>query len=133
MQVSERVRAKLKEIPDEPGCYLMRDTGGRIIYVGKAISLRKRVGSYFRPSTYRTADPKLRGLIKSVVDLDVIVARNEAEALLTEGRLIKEYKPRYNSFFKDDKRFLLIRADAAMSFPSFTFCRLTRDRLPSGM
>ena len=127
MKVSERLREKLKEIPDEPGCYLMRDIGGRIIYVGKAISLRKRVGSYFRPSTFRTAEPKLRGLIKTVADLDVIVARNEAEALLTEGRLIKEYKPRYNSFFKDDKRFLLIRADGGTPFPSFNFCRLTRD------
>lgn len=127
MKVSERVREKLKTIPDEPGCYLMRDIGGRIIYVGKALSLRKRVGSYFRPSTLRHAEPKLRGLIKTVADLDVIVARNEAEALLTEGRLIKEYKPRYNSFFKDDKRFLLIRADTGRPFPSFAFCRLARD------
>ncbi len=127
MKFPERVRLKLKELPDEPGCYMMRDIAGKIVYVGKAISLRKRVQSYFRQSTARKADPKIKGLIKSVADFDVIVVRNEAEALLTEGRLIKEYKPRYNSLFKDDKRFLLIRAEPNMPFPSFSFCRLARD------
>lgn len=127
MKLSERLAQKLKNLPDEPGCYMMRDAGGRIIYVGKAVSLRKRVQSYFRASTFRKAEPKLRGLIKSVSDLDVIVLRNEADALITEGRLIKEYKPRYNSFFKDDKRFMLIRADMNTPYPTFSLCRLERD------
>ena len=127
MKFPERVRQKLKELPDEPGCYMMRDIAGKIIYVGKANSLRKRVQSYFRQSTARKAEPKLKGLIKSVADFDVMVVRNEAEALLTEGRLIKEYKPRYNSLLKDDKRFLLIRSEPNRPFPSFSFCRLARD------
>jgi excinuclease ABC subunit C len=126
MNLPEKVRKKLQDIPDKPGCYLMRDRQGRIIYVGKAASLRKRVQSYFREATLRHADPKLRGLIKSVYDLEFIVLHNEAEALLTEGRLIKEYKPRYNVDFRDDKRFLLLRAESNQPFPSFKLCRIRR-------
>ncbi|NQT91556.1 MAG: excinuclease ABC subunit UvrC, partial [Lentisphaerae bacterium] len=115
------------DLPDKPGCYLFRDRRGRIIYVGKAASLRKRVQSYFRDATLRSANPKLRGLIRSVADLDFVVVRNEAEAVLTEGRLIKEYKPRYNVSFRDDKRFLLLRADAGQPFPQLKLCRIRRD------
>ncbi|MBN2302196.1 MAG: excinuclease ABC subunit UvrC [Lentisphaerae bacterium] len=105
----------------------MRDRHGVIIYVGKAISLRKRVRWYFRNATLADADPKLRSLIKSIHDFDFIVVRNEAEALLTEGGLIKDYKPRYNVAFKDDKRFLLLRANAADPYPMFKLCRIKRD------
>ena len=87
MNVPEKVRRKLRDAPDAPGCYMMRDRRGRIIYVGKAVSLRKRVGSYFREATWRGAAPKLRGLIKSVHDLDFLTVRTEAEAILAEGRL----------------------------------------------
>ena len=126
MNLPSHLREKLRGIPDEPGCYMFRDGLGRIIYVGKAISLRKRVQSYFRQATFRRGDPKLRGLVKSVHDLDYIVVRNEAEAVLTEGRLIKEYRPRYNVSFKDDKRFPLLRADAGQPFPCFNLCRINR-------
>jgi excinuclease ABC subunit C len=84
------------------------------------------VQSYFRESTLRRADPKIRGLIRSIKDFDVLVLRSEAEALLTEGRLIKEYKPRYNSFFKDDKRFPLLRIDLRAPFPMFGICRIDK-------
>lgn len=127
MNLPETVREKLRALPDKPGCYLMRDRRGRIIYVGRAVSLRKRVQSYFRPSTIRRADPKLRSLVHSVHDLDILPARNEAEAVLTEGRLIKEYRPRYNVSFRDDKRFLMIRADARLKFPAFEPCRIRRE------
>jgi excinuclease ABC subunit C len=120
-------RARLDALPDKPGCYLMRDGQGRIIYVGKAASLRKRVRSYFRESTRRRADPKLRGLLNSVHDLEWVVTGTEAEALLTEGRLIKQYKPRYNVELRDDKRFLLLKADPRAPFPRFTTCRFKRD------
>lgn len=113
-------------MPDAPGVYLMRDRNGTIIYVGKAASLRKRVQSYFRESTLRQSDPKRRGLIRSIADLDVIELRSEADALLTEGRLIKEYKPRYNSLFKDDKRFPLLRTDLRKPFPRFELCRIDK-------
>jgi excinuclease ABC subunit C len=127
MSLPERLSSKLRELPDKPGCYIMRDRFGRIIYVGKAASLRKRVQSYFRRATLRSASPKLRGLIKSVDDLDLVVTRSEAEALLTEGRLIKDFKPRYNVSFRDDKRFLLLRGDAAEPFPRLKLCRFDRN------
>jgi excinuclease ABC subunit C len=126
-QLSEKLRAKLQELPDKPGCYLMRDRRGRIIYVGKAASLRKRVQSYFRSSTWRRADPKLRGLVRGVDDLDVIVLRNEAEALLTESQLIKDYRPRYNVDLRDDKRFLMLRIDLRDAWPMFRAVRIRRD------
>jgi len=127
MSLPEKVREKLRDIPDKPGCYMMRDRRGRIIYVGKASSLKKRVQSYFRQATFRGASPKLKGLISSVHDLDYVVVRNEAEAVLTEGRLIKDYKPRYNVSFRDDKRFLLLRADERDPFPRLRLCRIKRD------
>lgn len=123
----ENIRKKLKELPEEPGVYLMRGRNGAIIYVGKAASLRKRVQSYFRESTYHRAEPKLRGLIRSITDFDVVVLKSEAEALLTEGRLIKEHKPRYNTLFKDDKRFPLLRVDLRKPFPAFELCRIDKN------
>jgi excinuclease ABC subunit C len=127
LKLSEKVQAKLSDLPDRPGCYLMRDRRGKIIYVGKALSLRKRVQSYFREGTWRRADPKLRGLVRSVDDFDILVLRNEAEALLTESRLIKDYKPRYNVDFKDDKRFLMLRIDLKEPWPMFKAVRIRRD------
>lgn len=127
MSIPEKVRQALKELPDQPGCYMMRDGQGKIIYVGKAVSLRKRVQSYFREASLRSGSPKTRSLVNSVAGLEWIVLRNEAEALLTEGRLIKEYKPYYNVSFKDDKRFLLLRIDPAEPVPMFKFCRIRRD------
>ncbi|MBI9020544.1 MAG: GIY-YIG nuclease family protein, partial [Verrucomicrobia bacterium] len=126
MQWSENIRKKLRELPDAPGVYLMRGREGAIIYVGKAASLRKRVQSYFRESTYHKAEPKLRGLIGSITDFEVRVLKSEAEALLTEGQLIKEYKPRYNTLFKDDKRFPLLRVDLNKPFPKIELCRIDK-------
>lgn len=127
MSLKPIVAKKLQDLPDKPGCYLLRDRFGQIIYVGKAASLRRRVSSYFRAGTLRSASPKLRGLIRSVADLDVIVLSSEAEAILTEGRLIKDYKPRYNTSFKDDKRFLLLRLDRKQPFPRLQAVRIQRE------
>ncbi len=126
MPVTDQVKKKLEQLPDQPGVYLMRDRSGRIIYVGKAASLRSRVRHYFQPATLRGADPKLRGLINSIVDLDVLVVRTEAEAILTEGRMIKEYRPRYNIAFRDDKRFPLLRIDLNEPWPRVETCRIDR-------
>lgn len=127
MNIPERVRTKLQELPDKPGCYLMRDKRGRIIYAGKARSLRKRAQSYFRDSSLRRGSPKLRGLVRSIADIDWVVVRTEAEATLTESRLIKQYRPRYNVSFRDDKRFLLLRVDLGRPFPHLRLCRVKRD------
>ena len=125
--MNDQLRETLRTLPDKPGCYLMRDRNARIIYVGKAISLRRRVQNYFRPSTLARAEPKLRSLIHSVAAVEVIVVRNEAEALLTESRLIKEYHPRYNVVFRDDKRYLALRGELHLELPRFSVCRIVRD------
>ena len=121
------IKRKLRELPDKPGCYLMRDRHGRIIYVGKAASLRHRVRSYFHRATLNRAEPKIRGLVKSIADLDIIVLRSEADAILTEGKLIKDYRPRYNTLFKDDKRFPILRIECNHPFPRIRLCRLQRN------
>ena len=97
------LRQKLDTLPDKPGCYLFRDRKGTIIYIGKALSLRKRVQSYFRESTLRKAPPKLRSLIHSVEDFDILALSSEARALLAEAQLVKQYRPRYNVLLRDDK------------------------------
>ncbi len=124
---SPLLREKLAGLPDKPGCYLMRDRKGTIIYVGKAVSLRRRVQSYFRPATLRDAPPKMRSMINSVADLEVIIVRNETEALLTESTLIKQYRPRFNIVLRDDKRYLALRTDPHDPVPRLTTCRIVRD------
>ncbi len=126
MDFSKAIKEKLKNLPDKPGCYLMRDQDGKIIYVGKAASLRKRVQSYFRAHTRRTAQPKIRSLINSIDDFDIVVLNSEAEAILTEGQLIKEYRPHYNTLWKDDKRFTMIRVDVQHPFPKIEKCRIKK-------
>ncbi len=129
MTFPDPIPEKLAALPAKPGVYLMRDRHGKVIYVGKAKSLRNRVRNYFQKASLRRADPKIRGLIHSIADLDVIVVHNEAEAILTEGRLIKEYKPHYNTLFKDDKRFILLRIRLEDPLPAFTVARI---RKPDG-
>jgi excinuclease ABC subunit C len=127
MPLNAAIKEKLKSLPDEPGCYLMRDRDGKIIYIGKAASLRKRVQSYFRERTRRTAQPKIRSLINSIADFDIVVVKTEAEAILTEGKLIKEYRPHYNTLWKDDKRFVMIRIDIQHPYPTVQKCRIKKN------
>src|SRR5579884_4358653 len=103
------LQGKVHELPHKPGVYLMRDRFNRVIYVGKARDLRKRVGSYFLPSKMAQADLKTRAMLDAVWDFEIHPVRSEAESILLEGKLIKEYRPRYNISFRDDKRFLLVR------------------------
>ena len=86
MPLSAKVKKRLPTLPDKPGVYFMRDQSGKIIYVGKAASLRSRVRNYFQPSTLHNAPPKLRSLINSIDDFDFIVVRSDADAVITEGR-----------------------------------------------
>lgn len=106
---------------------MMRDRLGRVIYVGKARSLRKRVGQYFQSTRQTRWDPKTRALVESIADIETFVVRSEAEALLLEGKLIKEFKPHYNVLFKDDKRFLLVKVNPREEYPRFKFARLRKD------
>ena len=125
--MNDVLREKLKHLPEKPGCYLYRDRAGTIIYVGKAVNLRRRVSSYFRASTLRTAPPKLKSLVHHVEDLEIRVVRNEAEALLTESHLIKTYRPRFNILLRDDKRYPALRASLNTPFPHFALCRIIRE------
>ena len=115
--MTPEIREKLKSLPAKPGCYIMRDRKGTIIYVGKAISLRNRVKSYFRESSLRKASPKVRSMVHCVADIEFFTVRNEAEALLAESRLIKQYKPHFNILMRDDKRYLALRADPREPMP----------------
>lgn len=125
MPVTPSIQAKLEQLPNRPGVYLMRDRLGRVIYVGKARALARRVRSYFQPARYSQLDPKTRALVDSVVDLECHVVRSEADAVLLEGKLIKEYKPRYNILLRDDKRFLLLKLTRD-PFPRFVLTRLEK-------
>jgi excinuclease ABC subunit C len=127
MSVNNSLKAKLTQIPHKPGVYLMRDRFGKVIYVGKARDLKKRVSQYFHPSRRQSWDLKLKALIDTIHDLDFFTVRTEAEALLLEGKLIKEFKPKYNISFRDDKRFLMIKVNLNDPVPLFTLTRLKTD------
>ena len=121
------LQRKVHEVPHKPGVYLMRDRFNRVIYVGKARDLRKRVGSYFLPSKLAQADLKTRAMLDATWDFETHTVRSEAESVLLEGKLIKEYRPRYNISFRDDKRFLLVRVDMSEEWPRFRLARFKKD------
>jgi excinuclease ABC subunit C len=121
------LQKKVHEVPHKPGVYLMRDRFNRVIYVGKARDLRKRVSSYFLPSKLAQADLKTRALLDATWDFETHTVRSEAESVLLEGKLIKEYRPRYNISFRDDKRFLVVRVDLSEEWPRFRLARFKKD------
>lgn len=125
-----RLRRRARELPQGPGAYLMRDRLGRVIYVGKAKNLRRRVITYFQGSKrFARTQPKIAAMVEMACEVDYLEAKNEAEALLLEGRLIKEYRPKYNTLLTDDKQFLLVRVEMRADLPRFT---LTRNRKDDG-
>src|SRR5213595_2764909 len=121
------LQKRVHEVPHKPGVYLMRDRFNRVIYVGKARDLRKRVGSYFLPSKLAQADLKTRAMLETTWDFETHTVRSEAESVLLEGKLIKEYRPRYNVSFRDDKRFLVVRVDMSEEWPRFRLARFKKD------
>ncbi|MHB8157169.1 MAG: excinuclease ABC subunit UvrC [Desulfocucumaceae bacterium] len=106
---------KLKHLPEGPGVYLFRDAEGTIIYVGKAVSLKNRVRSYFRPAS--GLSPKVRSMTERAADLEYIVTDSEVEALILECNLIKEHRPRYNVLLKDDKSYPFLRVTIKEDYP----------------
>src|SRR2546430_4529476 len=121
------LQKKVHEVPHKPGVYLMRDRFNRVIYVGKARHLRNRVSSYFLPSKLAQADLKTRAMLEATWDFETHIVRSDAESVLLEGKLIKEYRPRYNISFRDDKRFLLVKVDLAEEWPRFRLTRLKKN------
>lgn len=111
----------------KPGVYVYRDRFGKVIYVGKAANLRRRMSSYFQPSRVVRADAKLRSLINSISDWSYEVVRTEDEALILESRLIKDFAPHYNVLMRDDKRYLLLKIDWHEKFPTLKLVRLKKN------
>lgn len=123
--VKEHINGILDTLPAKPGCYLMKDSTGKIIYVGKAINLRNRVRSYFQSSSDHSL--KTQHLVQDIADIDWIVVGSELEALILEMTLIKKHRPHYNIRLKDDKRYPYIKAHWNESFPKVTVTRNLED------
>ncbi len=109
------IKEKLNSIPTQPGVYLMKGMAGDVLYVGKAISLRNRIRSYFQASADHS--PKVQRLVSNIADLEFIVTASELEALILECNLIKRHRPPYNVRFKDDKRYPYIKITWQEDFP----------------
>ena len=121
MVLSEKIQAQLDTLPSKSGCYLMKDEGGKVIYVGKAVNLRSRVRSYFHSAAQEV--PRTRVLVEHICDIEWIVVASELEALILEMNLIKKYRPRYNVRLKDDKRYPYVKVHWADPFPKITVTR----------
>jgi excinuclease ABC subunit C len=111
----ETIARKIETLPDRPGVYLWKDGQGKILYVGKAKRLRARVRAYF--TSDHSYSPKNRLLLRRIAELDTMVVKSEAEALLLENNLIKEYKPRFNISLRDDKSYPRIAVTIGEPFP----------------
>jgi excinuclease ABC subunit C len=127
MEISEHIQGILATLPTKPGCYIMHNATGEVIYVGKAINLRSRVRSYFQDRS--ELDRKTRKLVPQISDLEWILVGSELEALILEMNLIKKHRPRFNVRLKDDKRYPYIKVHLAQPFPKVT---VTRQMLKDG-
>lgn len=103
----QRLRERISRLPQQPGVYLFRDAQGAVLYVGKAVSLRDRVGSYLQPPHHLA--PRIGHLVGRIADVEIRPVNSEAEALLLETQLIKAYRPKYNVAFRDDKSFPMLK------------------------
>ena len=116
-----------QDVSRSPGVYIFRNKAGEVIYVGKAKNLRNRMRSYFTASTLQKSDARRRALINSICSYQTFEVASENEALLLEARFIKQYHPRYNVVWRDDKRYLHVCLDPNQDFPRLEFARLRRD------
>jgi excinuclease ABC subunit C len=124
MPASEHLQETLDSLPTRPGCYLMYDIEGRVIYVGKAVNLRARVRSYFHSNAMDMAvSPKTARLVAEIDCIEFIVTDSELEALILEANLIKKHRPRYNVRLKDDKRYPYIKVHWQDDYPKVTITR----------
>ncbi|MBA3072731.1 MAG: excinuclease ABC subunit UvrC, partial [Anaerolineae bacterium] len=121
-ELSDHILGILATLPQKPGCYIMRDAGGVVIYVGKAINLKNRVRSYFQERA--DMDRKTRKLVTHITDLEWIVVGSELEALILEMNLIKKHRPHFNVRLKDDKRYPYIKVHLNDPFPKVTVTRI---------
>jgi len=125
MDISEHIQGILDTLPAKPGCYLMKNAEGTIIYVGKAISLKNRVRSYFHADSGH--DQKTRRLVREINNIEWILVGSELEALILEMNLIKKHRPKYNIRLKDDKRYPYIKIHWNERYPKVTVTRLMQE------
>ncbi|NQT10447.1 MAG: excinuclease ABC subunit UvrC [Desulfobacteraceae bacterium] len=120
-QVETDLDKKLSTVSSKPGVYMMKNARGKVVYVGKAGNLHKRISSYFmRPAQQ---DNKTRALVDKISTFETIITKTEKEALILESTLIKQYKPRYNIVLKDDKRYPCLRLEIDQSYPGLSIVR----------
>lgn len=121
MEIPAQVQSLLDLLPARPGCYLMKDSQGKIIYIGKAVNLRSRVRSYFHASAGHS--PKTVHMVGRIADIEWIIVGSELEALILEMNLIKKHRPHYNVRLKDDKRYPYVKVHWASDYPTVTVTR----------
>jgi excinuclease ABC subunit C len=121
VEINDHLKAVLDSLPTKPGCYLMKDSDSRVIYVGKAVNLRSRVRSYFHDSANH--ERRITKMVSNIQDIEWIVVGSELEALILEMNLIKKHRPHYNVRLKDDKRYPYIKVHWANPFPTVTVTR----------
>jgi excinuclease ABC subunit C len=130
LQSPERLKRRLREVPAEPGCYLMRDAEDRILYIGKAKLLRNRVRSYFQSGGGHGHSPRIRLMVRQVCEIEFIVTDSEAEALALESNLIKQNQPHFNVLLKDDKKYPYLCITWSEAYPRIFITRRRRFRSP---
>ena len=128
LQNPDELEPRLREIPLEPGCYLMRDRDSRVLYIGKAKKLRSRVRSYFRG--HELLSPRIQLMVRQIHDIDFIVTDSEVEALVLESNLIKEHQPYYNILLKDDSSYPYLCITWSEDYPRIFITRRRRLRSP---
>src|SRR5256886_14342339 len=123
--LSAELKQKLETLPTQAGCYVMKDKAGEVVYVGKAVNLRARVGQYFqeRSSDTRAFIPFLEDLLS---DVEVLITPSEKDAVLLENELIKKYRPRFNIKLRDDKNFISLRLSNTHPYPRLEVVRRGR-------
>ena len=126
MMHNDKIEQKLKTLPDNSGVYLMKNSSGKIIYVGKAVVLKNRVRQYFR-KTDKTA--RIENMVSLIDDFEYIITDTEDEALILECTLIKKYKPKFNVLLKDDKTYPYIKVGEKNGRP---LIQLTRNLVKDG-
>ena len=130
LQEPARLKARLREVPSEPGCYLLRDGEDRILYIGKAKVLRNRVRSYFQSGSGHGHSPRIRLMVRQVCEIEFIVTDSEAEALALESNLIKQNQPHFNVLLKDDKKYPYLCITWSEAYPRIFITRRRRFRSP---
>ena len=130
LQQPDRLKARLREVPSEPGCYLLRDADDRILYIGKAKVLRNRVRSYFQSGSGHAHSPRISLMVRQVCEIEFIVTDSEAEALALESNLIKQNQPHFNVLLKDDKKYPYLCITWSEAYPRIFITRRRRFRSP---